>query len=102
MNQYIAKTLCILVQVVIPLMGWETRTFTRPVLALVLIGSLALLPVILMPSGPSMWVAGMTFGYGYGFLIIMVGTLIGISIPFFIARMLFQARIQVPTWDCVL
>ncbi|CAD6212141.1 unnamed protein product [Miscanthus lutarioriparius] len=33
------------------------------------------LMVILVPSGPSMWLAGMIFGYGWGFLIIiMVGT----------------------------
>lgn len=81
-------------KVVIPLMEWEATTFSRPVLALVLIGSLALLPVFLIPSGPSMWLAGMIFGYGLGFLIIMAGTLVGVSLPFFIARWLFHARIQ--------
>lgn len=76
-------------------MEWEASNFSRPVLALVLIGSLALLPVFLIPSGPSMWLAGMIFGYGLGFLIIMAGMLLGVSLPFFIARWLFRERIQV-------
>lgn len=82
-------------KVVIPLMEWEASNFSRPVLALVLIGSLALLPVFLIPSGPSMWLAGMIFGYGLGFLIIMAGMLLGVSLPFFIARWLFRERIQI-------
>lgn len=81
-------------KVVIPLMEWEATTFSRPVLALVLIGSMALLPVFLIPSGPSMWLAGMIFGYGFGFLIIMTGTFIGMSLAFFIGRWLFHAKIQ--------
>eukprot|EP00250_Pteridium_aquilinum_P006235 c16193_g1_i2 orf=706-1758(-) len=81
-------------KVVIPLMEWEASTFSRPVLALVLIGSLALLPVIFIPTGPSMWLAGMSFGYGFGFLIIMAGASVGASLPFFVARWLFHARIQ--------
>ena len=56
-------------------MQWEASAFGRPVLAVVLVASFALFPVILVPSGPSMWLAGMIFGYGWGFLIIiMVGT----------------------------
>lgn len=41
-----------------------------------------------------MWVAGMTFGYGYGFLLIMSGVAIGVSLPFFIGS-LFHHKIQV-------
>eukprot|EP00249_Psilotum_nudum_P017719 c26457_g1_i1 orf=653-1621(-) len=81
-------------KVVIPLMEWESSTFSRPVLAFVLVGSMAVLPVLMMPSGPSMWLAGMIFGYGLGFLIIIVGTFIGMSIPFLIGRWLLHARIQ--------
>lgn len=81
-------------KVVIPVMQWEATTFSRPVLALVLVASMALLPVVLIPSGPSMWLAGMIFGYGLGFFIILTGTFIGMSLPFFIGRWLFHARIQ--------
>lgn len=84
----------ILDKVVIPVMEWEASTFSRPVLALVLVASLALLPLFLIPSGPSMWLAGMIFGYGFGFLIIMAGTSLGVSLPFFLGRWLFRARIQ--------
>ncbi|KAL6009005.1 hypothetical protein ACLOJK_022232 [Asimina triloba] len=48
--------------VLMPIMQWEATAFGRPALALILIASLALFPVILMPSGPSMWLAGMIFG----------------------------------------
>ncbi|KAL5100009.1 hypothetical protein RYX36_004336 [Vicia faba] len=65
-------------------MEWEATAFGRPVLALVLIASLALFPALLIPSGPSMWLAGMIFGYGLGFVIIMVGTTIGIVLPYLI------------------
>ncbi|KAL5056383.1 hypothetical protein RYX36_037065 [Vicia faba] len=65
-------------------MEWEATAFGRPVLALVLIASLALFPALLIPSGPSMWLAGMIFGYGLGFVIIMVGTTIGMVLPYLI------------------
>lgn len=40
-----------------------------------------------------MWIAGMTFGYGYGFLLIMAGASLGMSLPFF-AGSLFSHRIN--------
>jgi uncharacterized membrane protein YdjX (TVP38/TMEM64 family) len=76
------------------MMQWEASAFGRPVLAIVLIASLALFPVILLPSGPSMWLAGMIFGYGWGFLIIMVGTTIGMVVPYWIGS-LFRERLHV-------
>ncbi|KAJ6794166.1 transmembrane protein 64 [Iris pallida] len=82
-------------KVLLPIMQWETTAFGRPVLALVLIGSLALFPAILLPSGPSMWLAGMIFGYGLGFVIIMVGTTVGMVLPYWIG-LLFRHRIH--TW----
>ena len=75
-------------------MQWEATAFGRPVLALVLVASLALFPVFLIPSGPSMWLAGMIFGYGIGFVIIMVGTTIGMILPYLIG-LLFRDRIHV-------
>ena len=75
-------------------MQWEASAFGRPVLAVVLVASLALVPVILVPSGPSMWLAGMIFGYGWGFLIIMVGTTIGMVVPYWIGS-LFREHLHV-------
>ncbi|XP_062173906.1 uncharacterized protein LOC133879382 [Alnus glutinosa] len=80
-------------KVLLPLMQWEATAFGHPVLALVLVASLALFPVFLIPSGPSMWLAGMIFGYGIGFVIIMVGTTIGMILPYFIG-LLFRDRIH--------
>jgi uncharacterized membrane protein YdjX (TVP38/TMEM64 family) len=78
----------------VPVMQWEASAFGRPVLAIVLVASLALFPVILVPSGPSMWLAGMIFGYGWGFLIIMAGTTIGMVLPYWIGA-LFRERLHV-------
>ncbi|KAK3224762.1 hypothetical protein Dsin_004624 [Dipteronia sinensis] len=78
---------------VIPLINWETKTFSTPVLAVLVFASVALFPTLLLPSSPSMWVAGMTFGYGFGFLLIMPAVTVGISLPYFIGS-LFLHRIQ--------
>ncbi|RXI01103.1 hypothetical protein DVH24_001337 [Malus domestica] len=62
---------------IIPILNWETRTFSPPVLAVLVFASVALFPTVLLPSSPSMWVAGMTFGYGYGFLLIISAAAVG-------------------------
>ncbi|THF99714.1 hypothetical protein TEA_001116 [Camellia sinensis var. sinensis] len=80
-------------KVILPIMQWEATSLDRPVLALVLIASLAFFPVFLIPSGPSMWLAGMIFGYGIGFIIIMVGTTIGMILPYLIG-LLFREQIH--------
>lgn len=76
------------------MLNWETHTFSTPVLAVLVFASVALFPTILLPSSPSMWVAGMTFGYGYGFLLIISAAAIGVSLPYFISY-LFYHKIQV-------
>ncbi|XP_010919177.1 uncharacterized protein [Elaeis guineensis] len=83
----------IIKKVVIPILDWEMTTFSRPVLGMLLFISIALFPALLLPSAPSMWIAGMTFGYGYGFLLIMAGITIGMSLPFFIGSH-FRRRIH--------
>ncbi|GLU06086.1 hypothetical protein SLE2022_231490 [Rubroshorea leprosula] len=80
-------------KVLFPIMQWEATAFGHPVLAAILVGSLALFPVFLIPSGPSMWLAGMIFGYGLGFIIIMAGTTIGMVLPYLIG-LLFRDRIH--------
>lgn len=80
-------------KVLLPIIRWEARSFGRPVLALVLVASLALFPAVFLPSSPSMWLTGIIFGYGLGFLIIMVGTAIGMSLPYWIGS-LFRGRLQ--------
>ncbi|GMY30142.1 tvp38/tmem64 family membrane protein [Fagus crenata] len=78
---------------IIPIINWETKTFSTPVLAVLVFASVALFPTLLLPSSPSMWVAGMTFGYGYGFLLIISGMAVGVSLPYFIGS-LFYRKIQ--------
>ena len=65
-------------------------------LAVLLFASVAIFPTLLLPSSPAMWVAGMTLGYGFGFLLIFGGVVIGISLPYFVGS-LFYHKIQVRT-----
>ncbi|KAL6871488.1 hypothetical protein ACP4OV_014317 [Aristida adscensionis] len=80
-------------KVVAPILYWESTTFSRPAIALICFGAIALFPSVLLPSSPFMWIAGMTFGYGYGFLIITAGMSIGMSLPYFIGSV-FHSRIH--------
>ncbi|KAG6405722.1 hypothetical protein SASPL_133315 [Salvia splendens] len=63
---------------IIPLINWERESFSNKHLALLIFGSLTIFPSILLPSSPSMWLAGMTFGYGYGFLLVVGGVIFGL------------------------
>ncbi|KAK9079702.1 hypothetical protein SSX86_001381 [Deinandra increscens subsp. villosa] len=78
---------------VIPILNWETETFSKPELGVLIFASVALFPTIFLPSTPSMWVAGMSFGYGFGFLLIIGGVTIGASLPYFLGS-LFYHKIQ--------
>ncbi|XP_061357885.1 uncharacterized protein LOC133302151 [Gastrolobium bilobum] len=80
-------------KVIIPIINWERNTFSTPVLAVLVFASVALFPTLLLPSSPSMWVAGMTFGYGFGFLLIFSAVAVGVSLPFFIGS-IFQHKIE--------
>lgn len=95
-GSYQFLTVVFLFQEIIPILNWETRTFSTPVLAVLVYASVAIFPTLILPSTPSMWVAGMTFGYGYGFLLIIGALPIGVSLPYFIGH-LFHHRIQVCT-----
>ncbi|GAB2274074.1 hypothetical protein Dimus_008844 [Dionaea muscipula] len=78
---------------VIPIINWERTTFSTPVLAVLLFVTVAVFPALFLPSSPSMWVAGMTFGYGYGFLLIISAVAVGVSLPYFIGSV-FHRKIQ--------
>lgn len=80
-------------KVVVPVMKWEEHAFNAYERVIVIFASLALFPVICLPSTPSMWVAGMTFGYGIGFLLVMAGVAVGASIPYFVGS-IFHTKIQ--------
>ncbi|TKY70878.1 SNARE associated Golgi protein [Spatholobus suberectus] len=78
---------------IIPITNWERNTFSSPVLAVLVFASIALFPTLILPSSPSMWVAGMTFGYGFGFLLITSAAAVGVSLPFFIGS-IFLHKIE--------
>ncbi|KAJ8632266.1 hypothetical protein MRB53_025602 [Persea americana] len=85
--------LFLLNKALLPMLEWEMGTFSTPMLGLLLFISLAIFPALLLPSAPSMWITGMTFGYGYGFLLIMAATSLGMSLPYFIGS-LFRHKIH--------
>ncbi|XP_057524474.1 uncharacterized protein LOC130804152 isoform X1 [Amaranthus tricolor] len=78
---------------IIPILNWERSSFSTPHLALLVFVTVSLFPTIFLPSTPSMWVAGMTFGYGFGFLLIMPAVIIGVSLPYLVGS-LFHHKIQ--------
>ncbi|KAM7277319.1 hypothetical protein ACFE04_019185 [Oxalis oulophora] len=80
-------------KIVVPVLNWEMATFSPLGLAITIVVSMALFPIILLPSTPSMWMAGMKFGYGFGFLLIMAGIALGSSFTFFIGS-LFSNKIR--------
>ncbi|KAL9234399.1 hypothetical protein vseg_009276 [Gypsophila vaccaria] len=79
---------------VIPLIHWLVDRFRRPVLAAILFAAIALLPVLLLPSVPFKWVAGMAFGYGFGFLLITSAEAVAVSLPYFISNRFFLRKIK--------
>jgi len=80
-------------KVIAPILYWVSTTFSRSAIALICFGAIALFPSVLLPSSPFMWIAGMTFGYGYGFLIITSAMSIGMAMPYLIGS-LFHCRIH--------
>ncbi|CAI7823873.1 unnamed protein product [Closterium sp. NIES-53] len=80
--------------IIIPMLEWEQKNLSPPVLGVAAVASMGLFPVVLLPTGPSMWLIGIVFGYAWGFILIMVGSFIGQSLPYFIGHWLFHARVQ--------
>ncbi|KAF8032408.1 hypothetical protein BT93_D1352 [Corymbia citriodora subsp. variegata] len=80
-------------KVVVPTINWVMRSFDRPTLAFLIFATTALFPALMVPSTPSMWIAGMSFDYVTGFAIVMAGCAIGITLPYFIG-LPFRQKIQ--------
>lgn len=79
---------------VVPILDWEIKTFSPQVLGVILFVTLALFPSLLIPSTPSIWVAGIAFGYGFGFLLILPAMTVGMSLPYFIGSC-FRHKMQI-------
>ena len=77
-------------------MGWEVAHLSKPVMALVAIACLSFLPLFFLPTGPTMWVVGIIFGYLWGFPLLYFGTFLGQTLPYFIGHWLLHDRVQVP------
>lgn len=69
-------------------------------LTILVFASVAFFPTVLLPSTPSMWVAGMTFGYGFGFLVIISAAAVGVSLPFIIGS-IFHHKIEVYAFSSI-
>ncbi|KAI6702643.1 hypothetical protein NL676_011779 [Syzygium grande] len=80
-------------KVVIPAIDWVTQSFDPLTLAFLIFASTALFPALMVPSTPSIWIAGMSFGYVTGFALVMAGVTIGVTLPYFIG-LPFRHKIQ--------
>ena len=76
-------------------MDWEVHELSKPVLAVLSVVSLSFFPALLIPTGPTMWVVGVLFGYGEGFALILFGYIVGTSLPYFLGHWMFHERVQV-------
>ncbi|KAG8475068.1 hypothetical protein CXB51_031829 [Gossypium anomalum] len=83
----------VLKKVIVPALQWEAHAFSTTERILVIVTSLALFPTLCLPSTPSMWMAGMAYGYIKGLLLVMTGVSLGVSLPFFVGSM-FHTKIQ--------
>ncbi|OMP00564.1 SNARE associated Golgi protein [Corchorus olitorius] len=83
----------LLKQVIVPLIRWESDKFDSLERVIAIFASLAIFPALCLPSTPSMWVAGMTYGYVNGYLLVMAGISVGVSLPYFLGS-IFRAKIQ--------
>ena len=76
-------------------MQWEETHLSKPVLGLLGVATMGLFPVAMLPTGPSMWLLGIVFGYLWGFLLIMTGAFFGQTLPYFMGHWLMHDRVQV-------
>ncbi|KAL4376226.1 hypothetical protein GQ457_02G000410 [Hibiscus cannabinus] len=83
----------VLKKVVVPALQWEAHAFNTTERIIVILVTLAVFPTICLPSTPSMWMAGMAYGYVKGMLLVMAGVSVGVSLPYFVGSV-FHARIQ--------
>ncbi|KAE8657712.1 Cyclophilin-like peptidyl-prolyl cis-trans isomerase family protein isoform 1 [Hibiscus syriacus] len=83
----------VLKKVVVPALQWEAHAFNTSERISVILATLAVFPTICLPSTPSMWMAGMAYGYVKGMLLVMAGVSVGVSLPYFVGSV-FHAEIQ--------
>ncbi|XP_057533209.1 uncharacterized protein LOC130811068 isoform X2 [Amaranthus tricolor] len=79
---------------VIPAVHWLVESCSHLELASVVFAAIALFPILLLPTVPFKWIAGMIFGYGIGFLLITAGVAVAVSLPYVIASCLFLHKIE--------
>lgn len=77
----------------VPAINWETETISRERLAIIIYAALVTFPIVMLPSTPAMWLAGMSFGYGIGFVLVMAGVTVGMTLPYIIGC-LFREQIN--------
>lgn len=62
--------------------------------AFLVIAGVVLVPIILVPAGPFIWVAAVSLGVWKGFLVVQIGTAIGMSLSYALGRWLLRDRIK--------
>ena len=63
-------------------------------LAFLVIAGIMIVPIVLIPAGPFIWLAAVSLGVWKGFLVVQVGTAINMAITYFLGRLLLRDRIR--------
>lgn len=61
--------------------------------ALVMAG-VAVVPVVLLPAGPFIWLAAVSLGVWKGYLVVQLGTAFGMSLSYFLGKHFLRQRIS--------
>ena len=52
------------------------------------------MPVIFLPAGPFIWLAAASLGVWKGFLVVQLGTALGMTLSYFLGKRLLRKRIR--------
>lgn len=68
--------------------------FTKVQVAGIALAALAVLPVLFLSSTPVMLLVSAVLGFWWGFLVVTLGTAIGMALPFLIGKQIFKDRLH--------
>lgn len=68
--------------------------FTKFQVAAIALAALTVLPVLFLSSTPVMLLVSAVLGFWWGFLVVTIGTAIGMTLPFLIGKQIFKDRLH--------
>ena len=62
--------------------------------AFLVVAGVCFVPVIFLPAGPFIWLAAASLGVWKGFLVVQLGTVLGMTLSYFLGKRLLRKRIR--------